>query len=64
MFKRKIDEKLEKIVDSIISKQEDEITLDDYTILRDVRSMESESDTRERMERLASMAVSGFSSAN
>ena len=64
MFKRKIDEKLEKIVDSIISKQEDEITLDDYTILRDVRSMESESDARERMERLASMAVSGFSSAN
>jgi hypothetical protein len=64
MFKRKIDEKLEKIVDNIISKQEDEITLDDYTILRDVRSMESESDTRERMERLASMAVSGFGSAN
>ena len=64
MFKRKIDEKLEKIVDNIISKQEDEITLDDYTILRDVRSMESESDTRERMERIASMAVSGFGSAN
>ena len=64
MFKRKIDEKLEKIVDNIISKQENEITLDDYTILRDVRSMESESDTRERMERLASMAVSGFGSAN
>ena len=64
MFKRKIDEKLEKIVDNIISKQEDEITLDDYTILRDVRSIESESDTRERMERLASMAVSGFVSAN
>ena len=64
MFKRKIDEKLERIVDNIISKQEDEITLDDYTILRDVRSMESESDTRERMERLASMAVSGFGSVN
>ena len=64
MFKRKIDEKLERIVDNIISKQDDEITLDDYTILRDVRSMESESDTRERMERLASMAVSGFGSAN
>ena len=64
MFKRKIDEKIEKIVDNIISKQEDEITLDDYTILRDVRSMESERDTRERMERIASMAVSGFGSAN
>ena len=64
MFKRKIDEKLEKIVDNIISKQEDEITLDDYTILRDVRSMESESDTRERMERFASMAASGFGSTN
>ena len=64
MFKRKIDEKLEKIVDHIISRPEDKISLDDYTILRDVRSMESESDTRERMERLASMAVSGFGSAN
>jgi hypothetical protein len=64
MFKRKIDEKLEKIVDHIISKQEDEITLEDYTILRDVRSMESESDTRERMERFASMAASGFGFTN
>jgi hypothetical protein len=64
MFKRKIDEKLEKIVDNIISKQDDEITLDDYTILRDVRSMESESDTRERMERFASMAASGFGFTN
>lgn len=64
MFKGKIDEKIEKIVDHIICKPEDEITLDDYTILRDVRSMESEADTRERMERLASMAFSGFGSAN
>ena len=64
MFKGKIDEKIEKVVDHIISKPDDEITLDDYTILRDVRSMESESDTRERMERLASMAFSGFGSAN
>jgi hypothetical protein len=64
MFKRKIDEKLERIVDNIISKQEGEITLDDYTILRDVRSMESESDTRERMERFASMAASGFGFTN
>ena len=62
MFKGKIDEKLEKIADHIISKPEDEITLDDYTILRDVRSMESEADTRERMERFASMAVTGFGS--
>ena len=63
MFKRQIDEKIKEIVDNIISKPTDEITLDDYTILRDVRIMESESDTRERMERLASMAVSGFGSA-
>ena len=62
MFKRKIDEKIEKVVDHIISKPEDEITLDDYTVLRDVRSMESESDTRERMERFASMAVNSFGS--
>ena len=64
MFKRKIDEKIEKIVDHIIGKPEDAISLDDYTILRDIRSMESEADTRERMERLASMAFSGFGSAN
>jgi len=64
MFKGKIDGKIEKVVDHIISKPEDEITLDDYTILRDVRSMESESDTRERMEKFASMAVAGFGSAN
>ena len=63
MFKRKIDEKIEKIVDNIISKQEDEITLDDYTVLRDVRLMESESDSRERMERLMAMAGTGFGRA-
>jgi hypothetical protein len=64
MFKGKIDEKIEKIVDSIISKPEDEITLDDYTILRDVRHMESDADTRERMERITAMVSSGFGSAN
>jgi hypothetical protein len=64
MYKRQIDEKLKKIVDNIISKPENEITLDDYTILRDVRHMESEDDTKERMERLMSMASYGFGSTN
>lgn len=60
MFRGQIDEKLKEITDYIISKTAAEITLDDYTILRDVRTMESEEDTRERMERFASMAASGF----
>lgn len=64
MYKRQIDEKLKRIVDNIISKPENEITLDDYTILRDVRHMESEDDTKERMERLMSMASFGFGSSN
>ena len=61
MFRGMIDEKLMEITEHIVSKPVDEITLDDYTILRDVRSMESEADSRERMERIMSMASAGFS---
>ena len=60
MYRKEIDAKLKEIVDHIINKPKDKITLDDYTILRDVRSMESESDSRERMERIMSMATAGF----
>ena len=60
MYRTEIDEKLKEIIDYVISKPAGKITLDDYTILRDVRTMESEADTRERMERFSSMVTSGF----
>lgn len=63
MYREKIDGKIEKVVDYIIEKPESKITLDDYTILRDVRAMESDKDTRERMERLVSAVGAGFSHA-
>ena len=64
MYRTEIDTKLKEIVDHIIDKPVAKITLDDYTILRDVRCMESEADTKERMERMLSMAATGFSSAS
>ena len=63
MYRAEIDAKLKEIVDHIIDKPAGKITLDDYTIMRDVRCMESEEDSRERMERLMSVAASGFGHA-
>ena len=64
MYRTEIDTKLKEIVDHIIDKPVAKITLDDYTILRDVRCMESEADTRERMERMLSVAATGFGAAS
>ena len=64
MYRTEIDKKIKKIVDRIINKPEDKITIDDYTILRDVRCMESEADSKRRMERLMSVATSGFITAD
>ena len=64
MYRTEIDTKLKEIVDHIIDKPAAKITLDDYTILRDVRCMESEADTRERMERMLSVAATGFGAAS
>lgn len=61
-MKEKINEKINEIVDFIISKPASEITLDDYTIIRDVRTFEESDDNRERMARIVAMA-NGFSPA-
>ena len=70
-MKEKIENKIEAIIDYIISKPEDKITMDDYMILasevRDIRFREHESVKEERMERLLSashFAVNGFGKAN
>ena len=53
-MKEKIEKKIEKIVDYIISKPESEITADDYMIIasevRDIRFREAEAERQERME--------------
>ena len=61
-MKEKIEKKIGRIVDYIISKPENEITADDYMIIasemRDIRFREDESARQERMERL--LALGGF----
>lgn len=61
---QRIDDKIEEIVDYIINKPVDQITLDDYTILRDVQSKKkSDAEYKQRMEQLMAMAVPCFGSA-
>ena len=60
MYRAEIDKKIRELIDHIIDKPADEITLDDYTVLRDVRCMESEEDSRERMERLQSLVTANL----
>ena len=64
-MKEKIEKKIEKIVDYIISKPESEITRDDYEIIasevRDIRFREDEKEREARLERL--MAMGGFAPA-
>ena len=67
-MKEKIEQKIEKIVDYIISKPESEITRDDYEIIasevRDIRFREAEKERQERMEHMLAMAggsCGGFS---
>ena len=64
-MKEKIEKKIEKIVDYIISKPESEITRDDYEIIasevRDIRFREDEKEREAKLERL--MAMGGFAPA-
>ena len=64
-MKDKIEKKIEKIVDYIISKPESKITRDDYEIIaaevRDIRFREDEKEREKKLERL--MAMGGFAPA-
>ena len=64
-MKKKIEKKIEKIVDYIISKPESEITRDDYEIIasevRDIRFRETEAERQEKLERMLTMG--GFAPA-
>ena len=59
-MKEKIEKKIEKIVDYIISKPESEITRDDYEIIasevRDIRFREAEAERQEKLEHMLAMA--------
>ena len=58
-MKEKIEKKIEKIVDYIISKPEGEITRDDYEIIaaevKDIRFREDEKEREAKLERLLAM---------
>ena len=58
-MKEKIEKKIEKIVDYIISKPESEITRDDYEIIasevRDIRFREAEAERQEKLEHMLAM---------
>ena len=64
-MKEKIERKIEKIVDYIITKPESEITADDYMIIasevRDIRFREAEEERQGKLERI--MAMGGFAPA-
>ena len=64
-MKAKIEAKIEKIVDYIISKPESEITRDDYEIIaaevKDIRFREDEKEREAKLERL--LAMGGFAPA-
>ena len=63
-MKEKIEQKIESIIDHIISKPDSEITADDYMILasevRDIRFRESQSAKERRMEQLLADGFPGF----
>ena len=60
--KEKIQEKINEIIESIISKPAGEITLDDYTVLtnelHDIRARESQAKSGKRMAELMANAFS------
>ena len=64
-MKEKLENKIEAIVDFIINKSENEITLDDYTILsselRDIRFREQQVDNAKRMSELVASSFPVFS---
>ena len=63
-MKEKIENKIEKIVDYIISKPESEITRDDYEIIasevRDIRFREAEKERQEQLEHMLAVAGGSF----
>ena len=64
-MKERLENKIEAIVNFIISKPEEKITQEDYNILsselRDIRFRESQADNGKRMAELISIAYPGFS---
>ena len=60
-MKEKIQNKIEDIVDYIVRKPIEEVTLDDYTILtnelKNIRNQEAQSDNSKRMAELLSTMV-------
>ena len=63
-MKERIEEKIEDIVQVIINKPSNKITLDEYTILaaelRDIRFRESQADSGKRMAELMAAAFPGY----
>ena len=63
-MKEKIERKIEKIVDYIISKPENEITRDDYEIIasevRDIRFREAEEERQSKLEHMLAVANPAF----
>ena len=67
-MKEKIQNKIEDIVDYIVRKPIEEVTLDDYTILtnelKNIRNQEAQSDNSKRMaELLSTMAYAPANNA-
>lgn len=64
-MKEKLENKIEAIVDYIISKPENEITLDDYNVLsselRDIRFREQQADNAKRMSELMACSIPSYS---
>ena len=65
-MKEKIETKITEIVDYIITKPAEEVTLDDYTILqnelKEIRISESKADNGKRMAELISMVAADSAS--
>lgn len=63
-MKEKLEKKIEAIVDYIINKPENEITLDDYSVLsselRDIRFREQQADNAKRMSELVANSFPVF----
>lgn len=64
-MKEKLEKKIEAIVDYIINKPENEITLDDYNVLsselRDIRFREQQADNAKRMSELMACSIPSYS---
>lgn len=64
-MKEKLEKKIEVIVDYIINKPENEITLDDYNVLsselRDIRFREKQADNAKRMSELMACSIPSYS---